>query len=91
MLLGAAPVRSIYFAVRRPAGGVVMGAGPCCGFCYMCAGDDAHKDGLMDDFDNEQSKRQSKWCVDDSATERVFIPDGGWYTELRRVRGWVSW
>lgn len=24
----------------------------------------------------ENNKRQKGWCVDDSATERVFIPDG---------------
>lgn len=52
-----------------------MGAGPCCGFCYACAGDDAEKDSVIEDY-NDQNKKQSKWCVDDSATERVFIPDG---------------
>lgn len=34
---------------------------------------------MDDDSNNQQtadSKKQSKWCVDDSATERVFIPDG---------------
>ena len=52
-----------------------MGAGPCCGFCYMCAGDDAEKDSFIDDY-RDDTKKPSKWCVDDSATERVFIPDG---------------
>lgn len=52
-----------------------MGLVQCCRFCFLCAGDDAQKDSFVDDY-QEQNKKQSKWCVDDSATERVFIPDG---------------
>eukprot|EP00904_Undaria_pinnatifida_P001724 jgi/Undpi1/11552/HiC_scaffold_30.g13849.m1 len=58
-----------------------MGAGPCCGFCYICAEDDAQKDSFIDDY-RDDTKKASKWCVDDSASERVFIPD----VTVRQVR-----
>lgn len=57
--------------------GCFMGAGPCCGFCYMCVTDDDAKDSIIPEPEPivaHDKKRQ--WCVDDSATERVFIPDG---------------
>lgn len=51
--------------------------GICCGMCVdgvPCYGKD---DALIDNDGNQgENKKQSKWCVDDSATERVFIPDG---------------
>lgn len=53
--------------------------GTCCRFCMCvdgvpCYGKD---DALIDNDGNQgENKKQSKWCVDDSATERVFIPDG---------------
>lgn len=51
--------------------------GICCGMCVEgvpCYGKD---DALIDNDGNQgENKKQSKWCVDDSATERVFIPDG---------------
>lgn len=60
-----------------------MGNTPCSGFCLCvnllpcCYAKD---DALMDDDSNQgaenNKKQSSKWCVDDSATERVFIPDG---------------
>ncbi|CAN0084424.1 unnamed protein product [Scytosiphon promiscuus] len=57
-----------------------MGAGPCCGFCYMCVDGPAKDDALVDSdllaqTAAENNKKQKGWCVDDSATERVFIPD----------------
>ena len=58
-----------------------MGAVQCCGFGMCvdgvpCYGKD---DALIDNDGNlgeTNNKNPSKWCVDDSATERVFIPDG---------------
>lgn len=55
--------------------GPVLSSLGCCGLCVVpCYSKD---DALMDD-DNpgETNKKPTKWCVDDSATERVFIPDG---------------
>lgn len=56
-----------------------MGGVQCCGFSLcvdgvLCYGKD---DALMDNEDGqgETNKKPSKWCVDDSATERVFVPD----------------
>lgn len=40
-------------------------------WCY-CAVDDA----LDDTLEGTSNREQSKWCVDDSAVERVFIPEG---------------
>lgn len=57
--------------------GCFMGAGPCCGFCYMCVTDDEAKDSIIPEPEPLVAQdRKRQWCVDDSATERVFIPDG---------------
>lgn len=46
----------------------------CCGLC--CSQDDATKDDTMEEYLSDIPKKSSGWCVDDSASERVFIPDG---------------
>ncbi|CAM9832149.1 unnamed protein product [Ectocarpus sp. 6 AP-2014] len=55
-----------------------MGA-RCCVLCFCVEGDDKD-DALVDNdsnnpYQHEHSKRHARWCVDDSATERVFVPD----------------
>lgn len=74
-----------------------MGAS-CCGLCF-CVGGDDKDDALVDNDINSTShqhehhnKRHPKWCVDDSATERVFVPDGerDAQTRQRREGGWQA-
>ena len=54
-----------------------MGVGHSFGHCYMCLGDDA-KDSYIPEHEPTTlpNDKKRQWCVDDSATERVFIPDG---------------